>query len=115
MPRSGPRLFIVTETAMAHFAHLGPDAVLVCAGLAFVSSEETYPRRVEASLREIQARTGLRKDRVARTLGRLAQAEVVVPVGRSGRRGRPTIYELRLDRVGILLEIDDWALRRLAS
>jgi len=115
MPRSEPMVLVVTEDAIAHFAHLGPDAVLVCARLGFVCCEQATPGRAEASLRELQARTGLRKDRVARTLGRLAHAGVALPVGRSTRRGRPTIYELHLDRVGILIDLDELARRRLAS
>jgi len=115
MPRSEPAVLVVTEDAIAQFAHLGPDAALVCARLGFVCREQATPGRAEASLRELEAHTGLRKDRVARSLARLAHAGVVVPIGRSKRRGGPTIFELHLDRVGIVVDLHDLTWRGLAS
>lgn len=115
MPRERDTVLIVHPDAVAHFALLGPDAQVVCIGLGFMAHEQSTPGRVEASLRELERRTGLRKDRVARSLGRLDRARVVIPIGRSTRRGRPTIYGLDLAQVGLAVSETDDSAGRLAS
>jgi len=92
---------LVRGAALPHFSHLGPDALLVCLGLVLTAQELGTLPDVEASLRDLEARTGLRKDRVARAISRLSRIGAVVVIGRSSRRGRPTIYRLDLTEIGI--------------
>lgn len=97
-PETGGSITVGPE-ALTHIAYLGPDALLVCLGLTVLA--EHQDSEIEASLRVLEHRTGLRKDRVARALARLTRASAVIVVGRSERRGRPTIYRLNLHTIGI--------------
>ncbi|MFN8038744.1 MAG: hypothetical protein U0Q07_05985 [Acidimicrobiales bacterium] len=98
--RPEPGSIAIGEEALSHFIYLGPDALLVCLGLS-VLAEHQASTEVVASLRALEDRTGLRKDRVARALTRLARVSAVAVVGRSEGRGRPTIYRLDLHAIGI--------------
>ena len=107
MPRSDRAFVVFDDRAVESFALFGPDAQLLCLRLGFASHEQATPGRAEASLRQLQDRTGLGKDRIARSLRRLARGGVVTVVGRSSKRGCPTVYDLHLDRVGIVVADGD--------